>query len=377
MSRIILCIFAFSSLIGCATINNLTTAKPVSGSSSSELRLPDIRTLDSARNDIRSRVQNIMYDKAAEVFRDKELSTISENALLSLPDTDETRLNLVRRAVEEQISTAIRERNSDIFTMTRWIPYNHTANGDILDFDFKLDPISKASKGVYSGTFNIGRKYCYSSREVGRYCDDKEIYKVALNGTYSVGTTSLELTYNASQIDHDGSLGLSSKLRLEPLSLEMSRLATSTVNAAHNEVDNRYKNLVNGAVATITGRLERRVISRPVEVATIGESTFQLGFETAMARLQRRLDKFKYDKDNSTFVFDLDRHEETWYGKKVPMREQITVKLFPEKNNTVVVYKLEYLPVYDDLADKNLYTVADAKARVNAIIAQVESNLKK
>lgn len=89
-----------------------------------------------------------------------------------------------------------------------------------------------------------------------------------------------------------------------------------------------------------------------------------------MGRLQRRLDKYQYDGNTSTFTFSMDS-EHKWLGQRVPLQGSFTVKLFPEGSSTAVAFQQSYHPVADKFTGAALYdgaAVAKNMADIGAVL---------
>ncbi|MGD0281843.1 MAG: hypothetical protein ABSB95_05730 [Dissulfurispiraceae bacterium] len=130
----------------------------------------------------------------------------------------------------------------------------------------------------------------------------------------------------------------------------------------------------NSYVAQIAQEAERKLNNRysvrkgsPFKT----EKTYNVSFEVAVGRLQRSLNKYKYEKENSTFSF-----EENVDIKGKSQKRNVLVRLFPEmKNKVAVAIDMTYDVIVDSMSD-NMYGEKEARSSFESTINYLNSLLR-
>lgn len=134
---------------------------------------------------------------------------------------------------------------------------------------------------------------------------------------------------------------------------------------------NEYRSLISSTVLDVSIKLRNRY-SKSNSGLLKTEKIYNLSFDIAVARLQRTLDKFKYEKDQSTFFFE----ESLNIGNKMLKRKTL-VKLFPESNNRVaVVIDMSYETLTDSLS-KEVYGENESRTSFDSTIASITKLLSR
>jgi hypothetical protein len=346
-----------AAVSGCAT----APKPPVFGGAKVNTGLPYSRNVADAVLAVQKETDSFMVDAAALSFRDTVTTKMKTIApLLVVDNSPETRKKIARQILDD-FELVIRQNRHGFFAINRHMQEQYRKDAEF-NWNVISNPAEPEDRGSFAGDFLVGELFCFSAQPGKTYCNDHENYLLGLTGTYSYSNPdTLELTYSLQIKGHNSPIGLDSKLDMDILVSEFNKAIELTVKKSRTNVDRQYNESVSSAVYEINFRLSQRLLVGGAQTVTLKESSFSTNFETSIARLQRRLDKYKYDNSNSTFVFTGDRTE-TFLGQKVDLKEGLTVKVFPEKTGTVVVYKLDYKQINDALTNKSLYSEKEASA---------------
>jgi hypothetical protein len=356
---------------GCAS----APKPPVLGGAKVTIGLPYSRNVADAVLQVQKETDPFMVDAAARSFRDTvtaKMKTIAPR--LVIDNSAKT-----RKAIAEQVITdfefIIRHNRNSFFTVKRHMPNQYKKEAEF-NWSVKSSPDEPEDRGSFAGDFIVGELFCYSPQTGQTYCNDHENYLLGLTGRYAYSKPdTFELTYSLQVKKHKSPIGLDSELDMNALVSEFDNAVEQAGKESRAKVDKEYNDSISSAVYEINFRLSQRLQVGDVQTVTLKESSFSTNFETSIARLQRRLDKYKYDNSNSTFVFAGDRAE-TFLGRSVALKEALTVKVFPEKTGTVVVYKLDYNQINDALTNKSLYSKKEASAFYQSQIETINRILK-
>ncbi len=121
---------------------------------------------------------------------------------------------------------------------------------------------------------------------------------------------------------------------------------------------------------SIKTMLESRYIMENDKANKIEQNYPTVDFTTAKARIQRTLDKFKYDSEGSVFSL-----EDGYTNNMQTVKHRYVLSLFPEEKGTVVVFSGDYGYLKDSFGGADLFgksafdkEMAEIKAKVDAIL---------
>lgn len=357
-------------IAGCGSTKAL--APPISIVSSAPMELPYSKSLDDAKAEVRSAVDSLMIDETAIAYRDREIAKLGTDGAFTLNDTMENRRSIATGTFKDALRGLLARERAGIFTLTK-MSSSLRPNGNTDHATFTVS--GDGTSGTVSGNMRIGENFCWDDGH-DRTCYQQESYDYKLDGTWDAGGRDLLLKYTLTQEKHITQFSLDSKLDQEALVRVLRGLAEAGVAASRKDVDQRGKDAVRTAVRTISGTLANRLDIRPDKEIQIAERLYQVGFETAVGRLQRQLGTYKYDSKNSTFSFT-DTLSLQLLGLQHYSQIVFTVKLFPERAATAVVYELKYTPIDDRLTNRQVFTEADAIERVSAHMDKIKGLLTK
>jgi len=164
------------------------------------------------------------------------------------------------------------------------------------------------------------------------------------------------------------------------LDIDRKRFEELIVNAGRKlKPDNSWRNsqeLVDEIKKPITDQLAKKFQDRYVvdNGKLKREKPFPVKLEIAIARIQRALTNFTYDKD--TTLFYTDGSNFTYAGKQYYTKGRMTVKVFPEEKNAIVaVFEMDYNSIKDTISNKDLYGRMQAENDFQDFVSMVGSTL--
>jgi len=349
----------------------------VSGSATVGGVFPYSRNIEDAEKEVKAGVADLMIDQAAEKFRDDRLARMRQEL--------DGKLLLVSyspgshdRVLEHLVDTKFRK------ALDGKVGYKTTSNRDNLEklprkifvYSGKLD--KKTNGNIpFSSEFTVGTLYGHYNvltRQNYNYTDD---YTIGIDGifTWTVdGALDAKWTLNGKT--HQVAKGVDSVLSMKDMSNALEGSFGDVKDYFHSPIDKVYDDEVKNVIYDIKLTLDRRLSSKR-EMETFKDVTYNVNFETAVSRLQRLNDDFKYDKDASTFIYNEKTYTKNFIGKSTSLKSNIIVKLFPEKSATAVKYQIKYSRLRDKLTDRDLFGLEDAAAEHVKLIAAIEGVLNR
>lgn len=126
----------------------------------------------------------------------------------------------------------------------------------------------------------------------------------------------------------------------------------------------------------IVSAFRRRYVPKDKVAYAKVEKTFRIDFASAKSRLQRSLGTFKYDGDTSAFTFE-DAFDNPVIGTDTRVRHQYVLSLFPDRNDTVIVFSGEYGAFRDSFGGPDKYGKEAYEKAMNGYMATVSKLLSK
>lgn len=125
----------------------------------------------------------------------------------------------------------------------------------------------------------------------------------------------------------------------------------------------------------LVSRLIKRFQITEKQAINKNEQTYKVNFETAKSRLQRKLDNFQYDDKTSAFRFNLDYANPM--NKNSMAKHVYVLSMFPDNNDTVVVFSGDYQSFKDALGGPDLFSRDVYNEKMNEYVNIVRNLLKK
>jgi len=102
------------------------------------------------------------------------------------------------------------------------------------------------------------------------------------------------------------------------------------------------------------------------------DKKYTVEFNTAVSRIQRQNDNFKYNQKESSFVYSVNT-EKAYLHKKYSKKYNFFVRLFPDDKSTVIIYNLTYYPVIDPLINNDVFGREEVETIMTELITKIES----
>jgi hypothetical protein len=182
----------------------------------------------------------------------------------------------------------------------------------------------------------------------------------------------IDFSLKAFKTESDRDLGVTKTINSE----EIMRSLNDAFIKVSADARRLSKTMANSITEEVKSGLNNRFITKPEESIKT-EKVYNINFDAAVSRLQRGLNRYKFEKDSSSFWFS-DNKSMVYGGKNIPCESRIDVRLFPEKSGkTAVVYDMRYGTIYDNLASKEHYGKEQAKSEFNYMIERTSATLAK